>query len=202
MISMPEKLTPAQAAVMDFLEDREAAGQGLPTLREICGHFGFRSTKAAFDHLRVLKSKGWISLTPHRSRGIRILRSRSGIPILGAIPAGPAWDVEVEVEARLPISPAFFRIADPSRAIALRIRGTSMEGRNLIDGDLVVVERGANPKDHDIVAALIDNETTLKTLILQDGHARLRAENPADRDPEPVWGMEVQGVVRGVLRRV
>lgn len=202
---MKEDLTAVQASVLEFLEEREDAGQGAPTVREICQRFQYRSTKAAFDHLRALEAKGWITRNPRYprcSRSIRLLRSRRGIPLLGAIPAGSPWESEAAVETRLPIEPAFFGIKDPRKAFALRVKEDSMLGRNLIDGDLVVIEHGADPKDNDIVAALIDNQTTLKTLVFRDGAARLKAENPLRQAPEPAWGFEIQGVVRGMLREV
>lgn len=200
MFSMDESLPPGQFAVLRFIEARDAAGDSAPTLREICKEFGYRSTKAAFDHVAALAAKGHIRRL-RGARGIQLVKRRRGIPLHGRITAGRPRDTEAATaEAYLPIDPIKFGIKNPQDAFALRVEGDSMIGRNLIDGDIVVLEHGAHPKNQDIVAALIDNETTLKTLVLRDGKAWLRAENPARPSPEASWGLEVQGVARGLIR--
>jgi repressor LexA len=200
---MSEQLTPAQAKVMAFLEQRDGSGEGAPTLREICEELGYNSTKAAFDHLKALETKGWIKRDPKRARAIHLLHHQQGLPLLGNIAAGLPRDTDMaDSHTRVPINASVFGVRHPDRAYVLRVTGDSMLGRNLIDGDLVVVEHGAAPKDDDIVAALIDNQTTLKTLVLKGGRARLKAENPAYPNPDPSWGFEIQGVVRGLLRKV
>jgi repressor LexA len=74
-----------------------------------------------------------------------------------------------------------------------------MIGAQISDGDLVVIEtREAKPGD--IVAALIDGETTLKRLVLEDGKLFLRAENPRYADLIPVHDLTIQGVMRAVVR--
>jgi repressor LexA len=200
MFSMFPELPPKQLAVLRFIEARERAGESAPTLREICREFDYRSTKAAFDHLVALEEKGHIRRS-RGARGIKLVKRPRGVPFLGRVTAGrPRDTMPTEAENYLPIDPARFGIADPTRAFALRVEGDSMVGRNLVDGDIVVLEHGVEPKDQDIVAALIDNETTLKTLVLRDGKAWLRAENPARPNPIPNWGLEVQGVARGLIR--
>lgn len=200
MFSMSGSLPPGQLAVLRFLEARDGAGESAPTLREICKEFGYRSTKAAFDHVVALEEKGYIRRT-RGARGIQLVNRQRGVPLLGRVTAGRPRDSESgAAEAHLPIDPAQFGITNPANAFALRVEGDSMIGRNLVDGDIVVLEHNANPKDQDIVAALIDNETTLKTLVLRDGKAWLRAENPRRPNPVATWGLEVQGVARGMIR--
>lgn len=75
-----------------------------------------------------------------------------------------------------------------------------MIGRQLFDGDIVLCDAGGTARHEDIVAALIDNETTLKTLIVQRGKSWLRAENPRFPDLIPATSLVVQGVARGVIR--
>jgi repressor LexA len=197
---MSDSLPPGQLAVLRFIEARAAAGKSSPTLREICKEFDYRSTKAAFDHVVALEDKGYIRRVPG-ARGIQLVKRARGIPLLGRVTAGTPRESQAEVaETYLPIDPAEFGIRNPAKAFALRVEGDSMIGRNLVDGDIVVLEHDVTPKDQDIVAALIDNETTLKTLVLREGKAWLRAENPLRPHPVATWGLDVQGVARGLIR--
>jgi SOS-response transcriptional repressor LexA len=75
-----------------------------------------------------------------------------------------------------------------------------MTGRQILDGDIVLVEQERSPRNGEIVAAIIDNESTLKTLVRRDGETWLRAENPLYPDLVPAMGLTIQGVARAVIR--
>jgi repressor LexA len=122
------------------------------------------------------------------------------VPLLGLIAAGfpdPLNDAPSEL---LPIDPAAFGIATPSAAFALRVRGDSMVGRQFFDGDLVLLDRPSPPKHQDVVAALVDKETTLKTLVVKNGETWLQAENPAYPELIPARDLQIQGVAKAVIR--
>lgn len=197
---MSNDLTPAQQSVFRFLEEVIDSGEPAPTYREICRRFGYRSPKAAADHVAALERKGLVSRTKGCARGLRIIRKARGIPVLGRIAAGLPQEAGAEVEERLPLDPVAYGITRPSKAFALRVRGDSMTGRHVSDGDIVVFEHGATPQHEDIVAALIDNESTLKTFVRKGGKVWLRAENPRYRDLVPAWDLQIQGVARAVIR--
>src|SRR5207248_10703030 len=93
-----------------------------------------------------------------------------------------------------------FDVRDRKQAFALTVKGDSMEGRHIFDGDVVLIEGGVEPEHRNVVAALIDNETTLKTFLRRDGKVWLHAENPIHPDPIPAWGLQIQGVARAVIR--
>jgi repressor LexA len=76
-----------------------------------------------------------------------------------------------------------------------------MVGAHIVDGDIVILEI-REPRPGEVVAALIDGETTLKRLVMEGGSAFLRAENPRYPDLTPLEELTVQGVVRAVIRRV
>ena len=101
---------------------------------------------------------------------------------------------------RLALDTRFYGIHDRSKAFALRVTGTSMVGRQIFDGDIVLLEHGAVPRNGDVVAALIDNESTLKTFVRKGGRVWLRAENPVYPDLIPASDLQVQGVGRAVIR--
>lgn len=196
-------LTPPQLAVLRFLERLDDAGLPAPTIREICDEMGYGSTKAASDVLAALERKGWIAREDGKARSIRLLRrNTSGIPLLGNIAAGLSRDVFPTTGEPLAIHPRLFSIPEDHRAFALRVRGDSMTGRLLFDGDFVVCDADAEPKAGNIVVALIDAESTLKTLVRERGKTWLKAENPAYPQLHPTASLTIQGVVCGVIRSI
>ena len=90
----------------------------------------------------------------------------------------------------------------PTRTtFALRVNGDSMIGRHIIGGDLVILEHGPEPREGEIVAALIDGATTLKTFLRKNGKPFLRAENPKYKNLIPAEELVIQGVFRGLVRK-
>jgi repressor LexA len=88
-----------------------------------------------------------------------------------------------------------------ARAFALKVRGESMIGANICDGDVVILEV-KEPRSKDIVAALIDGETTLKRYVVDKGQPYLRAENPSFPDLIPANELIIQGVMQALIRQV
>ena len=197
---MDLELTAPQQLLLRFLEERCDDGHPPPTIREICERFHFRSTKAAYDHLAALQKKGYLHRDPKSARGLRLLRRNKGVPLLGRISAGYPRPSEAELPERLALNPGVYGIVDCAKAFALRVSGDSMTGRHLFDGDIVLLESGSEAHDGDVVAALIDNESTLKTLVMRGGKTWLRAENPNYPDPIPTLNLRIQGVARAVIR--
>ena len=76
-----------------------------------------------------------------------------------------------------------------------------MIGRHILDGDIVVLEHGPEPRNGDMVAALIDGESTLKTFVMKNGRPFLKAENPKYPDLIPAQELMIQGVMRALIRR-
>lgn len=195
MIGEPTK---AQQCILDFLEERDQNGELPPTYREICERFGYRSPKAAADHVAALERKGRVTREKGCARGLRLVRK--GIPLLGRIAAGSPRETSPELEQRLPMDPTSFGIRERSKAFAVRVTGDSMVGRQIFEGDIVLLEQGRPPRTGDLVAALIDNESTLKTFVRKEGKAWLRAENPLFPDLIPALDLRIQGVARAVVR--
>lgn len=193
-------LTGKQRKILDLIVFRSERGETLPSLREIGGHFGHASSRAVADVLVALKHKGYLADATESSRGYCLTERAFGIPVLGEIPAGPPIEAMEAVESFLPINTWAFGIADRGEAFFLRVRGDSMIGRHIAEGDLVLVERTVQPKTGDIVAAIIDNESTLKTLVSEGGRHWLRSENPQYPDLIPAWDLQIQGVGRSVIR--
>jgi repressor LexA len=121
------------------------------------------------------------------------------VPIYGAIPAGYGDSTEPTELGSIPVDLEALSIKPSSRTFALKVRGDSMIGAQISDGDLVIIE-AREPKIGDIVAALIDGETTLKRFVTEDGRLFLKAENPNYPNLIPLQELIIQGVVRAVVR--
>lgn len=209
-----KELTTRQEEILEFIRQHFYEQSCWPSIREIQRHFDFKSTNAVMGHLRALEKKGCISRVPGQARTFRLMHEDTSasasahsredvlnIPIYGAIPAGYPDGVEPSgVIGRLQIDVETARVRRNRRAFALKVRGESMIEAGIYDGDIVIVE-ALQPRSGDIVAALIDGETTLKRFMQRPGHAPyLKAENPDYPDLYPANELIVQGVVKSVVR--
>lgn len=201
-------LTDRQRQVLNFIRDTQQKLGHSPTLREICQHFGFRSPKAAADHLSALERKGAIEKQTRRARTLRIvsplqkhLRPVANIPIFGTIPAGFAEAKQQDASGCVSLDLGTVGTRSPDRLFALRVRGDSMIGKHIVDGDIAVLDSGKAPKTGDVVAALIDGESTLKTFATERGKPMLRAENPRYPKLIPAEELRVQGVMIALVRQ-
>ena len=202
-------LTPRQTEILEFLHEFRRKEKIVPTYREIADNFGFKSTKAATDHVCALEKKGYLRRHSGRSRGIELLTSAPlsapkaiGVPILGDIPAGYPELRDEHRNGTLAVDPAMLGGVAHHRLFALIVKGDSMEERGICEGDWVVVDAEATPQEKDVVVALIDGENTLKTLAKQKGHFFLKAESPNHHDWIPVNELVIQGVAKAILRRI
>jgi repressor LexA len=202
-------LTKRQRPVLDFIQSVQRAGDPPPTLREIAAHFGFKSSRAAADHLDALKRKGFLESEAGKARSLRVispltkLRNRVvDIPRFGVIPAGLPQTREQDAEGCVSVDLETIGFKPTRNTFALRVSGDSMIGKHICDGDIVVLEHGPDPRPGQIVAALIDGESTLKTFIVKGRKPYLKAENPKYADLIPAQELMIQGVVRAVLRRL
>lgn len=198
---MPRSRTNSRQTLLAFLQKLEAAGAPPPCIREVGRELGYRSTNAATKLVHRLWEAGDVIYEPKLARSLRLAKkARSGVPLLGSITAGFPDAPDAEQPEHLQLDPTAFGIRNPSDAFALRVRGDSMIGRHFFHGDLVLLDRAATAKNQDVVAALIDQECTLKTLVIKNGKAWLKAENPAYPDLIPAHDLEIQGVAKAVIR--
>ena len=202
------QLTPAQRRVLDFLQTEAQAGRPAPTLREVAGHFGFRSHRAAACHLEALRRKGFIVSDPGKARSLRAtsplakLRRRIlDIPLFGSIPAGPPQTREQDAEGCVSVDVESLGFKPGRNSFALRVSGDSMIGKHICHGDIVVLEHGPEPRHGDVVAALVDGESTLKTFLKRNGKPYLKAENAKYPDLIPAQELMIQGVFKALIRK-
>lgn len=208
MSSMAE-LSKKQQAVRRFIGDELAAGRPCPSHREIACHFGFASSYAAACHVRALISKGVLIAEAGKARALRLAEDikpvrravLAEIPIYGSIPAGFGQEREQEADGCVTVDIATIGFKPTRNSFALRVTGDSMIGRHVCDGDIVILEHGPEPRHGQIVAALIDRKTTLKTFVLKNKRPFLKAENPKYPDLIPSEELVIQGVVRALIRK-
>ena len=192
--------TRKQQSVLEFVAEYQRANGISPTLEEIGQHLGVTRV-TAFQHVRSLTEKGAVRTSPLLSRSLEILdpdyRPESGaLPILGRISAGSPIEA---IEDREEFDPREFFPPDEGYYL-LRVKGDSMIGDQIADGDLVLVEPRTSAEDGaTVVAILPDGGATLKRIYREDGRFRLQPSNPKMK---PIYSetLEVRGVVRAVLR--
>jgi len=201
-------LTIRQRQVLDFIQSARQSAEASPTLREIAAHFGFKSSRAAADHLDALKRKGFLQSEPGKARTLRAISPLADlrspiveIPLFGSIPAGLPQAREQDAEGCVSVDVESIGFKPTRNTFALRVAGDSMVGRHILNGDVVVLEHGPEPRHGEVVAALIDGENTLKTFIKRDGKPYLKAENPKYPDLLPAQELMIQGVFKALIRK-
>jgi len=197
-------LTARQREILDFLESELNRTGIMPSTREIQEYFGFASQTAAVNHLKALQKKGAIRRTAGKARAVALpsMLNRKpiiDIPLYGQIAAGMPEATEQAAEGKVSIDATSLGVRPGVRSFALRVRGDSMIDAHIVDGDTAILEV-REPRNGDIVAALIDGETTLKRFLIQQGAPFLRAANSRYPDFIPARELVVQGVLIGLLR--
>ncbi|MFN4073925.1 MAG: LexA family protein [Thermus sp.] len=193
------KLPPGQKRVLEALSALVREGIS-PTAHDLTKALGLRP-QSLRQHLEALRRKGLLRLYPGgHGRPTHLELTPEGrllaglaIPLVGRIPAGPleANGEEVEGLLLLPGKPHLF---------ALVVEGDSM-AEYLLEGDLVVVERGPKPRPGEVAAVLHEGRTTLKYVYPKGDRVVLRPHNPAYPTLElPAEEVEIQGVFRFLLR--
>ena len=159
MSTDPVKLTRRQQEILDLIRDSIVIDGYPPTRAEIARHFNFKSPNAAEDHLRTLARKGVIEMTPGASRGIRLVETQSGLPVVGRVAAGNPILAQENIEEYYAVPPDLFH---PMADYFLRVQGDSMKDVGILDGDLLAVHRTEQVENGQIVVARIDDEVTVK----------------------------------------
>ena len=197
-------LTPRQSEILSFIREGAEERGVIPSVREIMARFGFTSPATVASHLDLLEKKGVIGREPGRSRNI-ILKDFAPrpklleVPLYGMIPAGIPEGQEQQSDRCITVDPGSIRLPRNARTFALEVRGDSMIGAGILERDVVILEH-AEPRNRDIVAALIDGDVTLKRYLVEKGVPFLRAENPLYPDLIPARELVIQGVFRALIR--
>ncbi len=202
-------LTARQREVLDFVR-AFAADQGYPpTVREIGAHFGF-VPRSVFDHLKALERKGYLRRRSSKSRSLEILDASGSparprgvaVPIVGRVAAGDPLLAVQNIEGSLWLSPEW---VNGGETFLLRVQGESMVDAHILPGDYALVRRQPAAEHGDIVIALLNEEATVKRLLLKGDQVVLKPENPAMKPITVRRGdsrLQIVGKVIGILRRL
>src|SRR5208283_4216057 len=184
--------------VLDFLNNLAREHRLPPTMRELAKECGFISTSSVMYHLNKLAGAGYLRIRKNTSRGIELVNPAVGIPVLGRISAGKPIDAIENIEEHIDSITDMFGLKN---MFALRVAGDSMTGAGIYDGDTVIIRKQKTAVDGEIVAALLDNDATIKRYFFTPEGIKLVAENPKY---SPIVSKEIKvlGKVAGVIRKI
>jgi repressor LexA len=207
------RLTPRRRKIVEVIDDSVRRNGYAPTMREIGEAVGLNSTSSVSYQLSVLEKEGYLSREARRPRTAALRPAPAAdaagaelarVPLVGQVAAGVPIlaDQHIEDVFQLPR-----QLVGDGELIMLRVVGDSMIDAAITDGDWVVVRRESDIENGDIVAAMVENdssadrEATVKTFKKTDGHVWLIPHNPAYT---PILGdsATIVGKVVAVLRRI
>lgn len=194
-----KKLSEKQKRILEYIAEATATQGYPPSVREIGKHVGLSSSSSVHAQLIKLREKGYLEKDDHKTRALVVKGAAASVPqvpILGQVTAGmPILAVE-DIEGYLPYEQA----SGCGAYFALRIKGDSMIGAGILNGDYVIVRQQNTATPGQIVVAMLEDEATCKTLKIEDnGHVWLMPENP-DYSPIDGEGAAILGVVTALHR--
>ena len=197
-------LTPHQRTVLSYIREFQTKRGYSPSLSDLATAFGVRSKNAVAKVVTVLFRTGHLHKDPKgRIKIIDVIQEAGAgpmmLPLFGPIAAGFAAPVEEQAEETITIED--YLVRDKSSTFLLRVKGDSMINAGIHEGDLVVVERGKEPRAGDIVVGILDGEFTLKRLVKEKGKFFLKAENDNYPELHAREELKIAGVVRGIIRK-
>src|ERR1044071_8532996 len=202
-------LTPKQLRILQLIRDWRVRKGYSPTMQELADEIGV-SKVTVFEHVEALIRKGALVREPNKARSLSIAEGIAvpdearplRFPLVGKIAAGnPIEKVADMEEVDLVDFLGGSSAGRDESTFALKVEGESMRDEGILDGDFVLIERTQVAQNGDKVVALLpDGSTTLKTFFKEDDHIRLQPANPTF-DPIRVKFCQVQGIVKGVVRR-
>jgi len=197
-------LTDRQRGILEFIQLEQREKGITPSTREIQHHFGFASQTSVMQYIATLERKGFLDRHARKARALitPVQKVRiTDIPIYGQIPAGMATLTEQSAEGHVSLDTGSVNASKNAKTFALRVRGDSMIEAHILDGDIVILEDRKDVQNGDIVAALIDGETTLKRYVTEHGRPYLKAENPLYPNLVPARELRIQGVMVSLVRK-
>lgn len=169
----------------------------MPTYAEMLTVLGVRSKSVVHFWVKKLIGKG--VLEKDRGGYLRPVRQGFSLPLVGEIQAG--FPSPAEEELRDLISLDEYLITRPDSSFILKVNGDSMTGEGIKPGDLVIVEKGREPKDGDVVIAQVDGEWTMKFFRKRGKQITLEAANPQYSPIRPREELRIGGVITAVIRK-
>jgi repressor LexA len=200
---MQKELTEIQKNILGFLID-QIKGKGIPpTLADVAKHFGYKNRATVQQHLQAIEKKGYIRKSPKLSRGIELTLEEKFFvprPVLGEVAAGNPLTIYPDAIDTIQL-PTIARM--PKDSFLLRVKGDSLKDAYIFGGDIVIVNPNLEPKNGQIVVAILDDAAVVKRFFKKRNELELVSENP---DYKPIVidkkypSFKIVGIVVGVYR--
>jgi len=200
---MPRELTEIQKKILEFLINHKADRGMPPTLAEIAKHFGYRNRATVQQHLGAIEKKGFIKKNPKLSRGIELtLEDKFFIPrpVLGEVAAGNPLTIYPDAVDTIDL-PTIAHM--PKDSFLLKVKGDSLKDAYIFSGDIVIVNPNLEPKNGQIVAAILDDAAVVKRFYKKKNEIELVSENPEYKPiviDKKYPSFKLVGIVIGVYR--
>lgn len=193
-------LTRRQREILDFVRSFQMERGYAPSLEEIAARFGLSAVSTVHEHLTNLARKGFLKRGWNRARSIEPLAGGGAleVPLAGTVAAGSPIEA-VELPESVPLPPG---LAGQGETFVLRVKGESMVGDGILDGDLIVVEKRTRVENGALAVVLVrSTEATVKRFYHEGRMVRLKPSNPAMGEMRlRAAEVEVQGAVVGLIR--
>lgn len=200
---MQKELTEIQKSILDFLID-QIKGKGIPpTLADVAKHFRYKNRATVQQHFQAIEKKGYIRKSPKLSRGIELtLEDKFFVPrpILGEVAAGNPLTIYPDAIDTIKL-PTIVRM--PQDSFLLRVKGDSLKDAYIFSGDIVIVNPNLEPKNGQIVVAVLDDAAVVKRFYKKKNEIELVSENP---EYKPIVinkkypSFNIVGIVVGIYR--
>ena len=187
-----KELTERQKQVLSFIADYIKKNAYPPTIREIAENFSI-SVKGAHDHITALRKKGHLKQADKRPRTMGLTHARQedsdlvNVPILGSVAAGVPILSEENFDGNVMLHRLMLR--KNKKYFALKVKGDSMSGAGILEGDTAIIEKQNTARNGDIAVAVIDDAVTLKRFFKESTRIKLQEENPSYK---PIYSQDVK----------
>lgn len=200
---MAKELTKIQRQILDHLIDQKTARGIQPTLAEIAAQFGYKNRSTVQQHLQALEKKGFIKKSPKLSRAIELtLEDKFFIPrpVLGEVAAGNPLTIYPDAIDTIEL-PTIAKM--PKDSFLLRVKGDSLKDAYIFSGDIVIINPNLEPKNGQIVVAVLDDAAVVKRFYKKKNEIELVSENPEYKPiviDKKYPSFKLVGIVVGVYR--
>ncbi|HMN24065.1 MAG: repressor LexA [Ignavibacteriaceae bacterium] len=200
---MQKDLTEIQKNILDFLIE-QIKGKGIPpTLADVAKHFGYKNRATVQQHFAAIEKKGYIKKNPKLSRGIELTLEEKFFvprPVLGEVAAGNPLTIYPDAIDTIQL-PTIARM--PQDSFLLRVKGDSLKDAHIFSGDIVIVNPNLEPKNGQIVVAILDDAAVVKKFYKKRNEIELVSENPEYKPividkKHPLF--KIVGIVVGIYR--
>ncbi|MBK7498320.1 MAG: repressor LexA [Ignavibacteriales bacterium] len=200
---MQKELTAIQKDILDFLID-QIRGKGIPpTLADVAKHFGYKNRATVQQHFQAIEKKGYIRKSPKLSRGIELtLEDKYFVPrpILGEVAAGNPLTIYPDAIDTVKL-PTIAKM--PQDSFLLRVKGDSLKDAYIFSGDIVIVNPNLEPKNGQIVVAILNDAAVVKRFYKKRSEIELASENPEYKTiviDKKYPSFKIVGIVVGIYR--